>query len=85
MYKISEDVIKIIEKNMKTWKKELTKGGKPTLSEDPKKYISRRCIIIVAIHNVENIQSRCKDGIWQRKMCHASKEIGKRHNRNDFD
>ena len=29
--------------------------------------------------NCENIQSRYRDGIWHRKMCHASNESGKGH------
>ena len=42
MYKISDEVINFIEKNMKTWRGELTAGGK-SLAENkyPKRYIPR--------------------------------------------
>ena len=50
MYKITHEVINFIEKTKKTWRVELTAGGR-SLAEDLKRYFSRRCNIIVTIHN----------------------------------
>ena len=56
MYKISDEVINFIEKTMKTWKVELTAGGeKLSWSEDPRRYISRRCTITITIHNCDDV------------------------------
>ena len=48
MYKISHEVINFIDKTMKTWRVELTAGGR---SKDPKRYFPRRCTITLTIYN----------------------------------
>ena len=47
---ISHEVINFIEKTMKTWRVEL-KAGRSLAEAKIQRYISRRCTIIVTIHN----------------------------------
>ena len=49
MYKISNEVINFTEKTTKTWRVELTAGGR-SLTE-AKRYFSKRCTITIIIHN----------------------------------
>ena len=49
MYKISHEVINFIEKAMKTWRVELTAGGRSL--PEAKRHFSRRCSITIIIHN----------------------------------
>ena len=50
IYKISDEVINFIDKTMKTWRVEMTGGGR-RLAEDPKRDFPRRCSITLNIHN----------------------------------
>ena len=52
MYKISDEVINFIDKTMKTWRVELTAGGRKLAEEkDPERDLPRRCSITLTIHN----------------------------------
>ena len=52
MYKISDEVINFIDKTMKTWRVELTAGGKKiSWSKDPKRDFPRRYSITLTIPN----------------------------------
>ena len=53
MYKISHEVINVIEKTMRTWRVELTAGGR-SLAEI-KRYFPRRCTITVTFHNSHDL------------------------------
>ena len=54
MYEILDEVINFIEKNMKTSKVEDSRRENLTWSEDPKKYISKRCSITIIIYNCDD-------------------------------
>ena len=52
MNKISHKVINFIEKTMKTWRVELTAGGRSLVeTKIQKRYFSRRCSITLTIHS----------------------------------
>ena len=55
MYKISHEVINFTERTMKTWRVELTAGGRSLAeTETPRGIFSMRCTIIVNIYNCDD-------------------------------
>ena len=54
MYKISDELIKFIEKTMGSWRVELTTGGRSLTEAKIQRYIPGRCTITIIICNSDD-------------------------------
>ena len=74
MYKIPDEIIKIIEKTMETWRVELAARGKSLA--DPERYIPRRCAIAITICNsYEATESRSQEMLSRKKLGKSLEKI----------